>query len=295
LQHNITRSNTTHSRHTHTEQSFFVTDMGACGSSNEKPQPNNNNNNNNNKNNNKCSKFPNNNNNSPNHKPWRVRPIKQPQPPTLTPFFCYLQTARTGDVVLFRTRGFQGSVTRTLTWAENDHVAMVIRSGPAPCSVMLLEAIAGRGVSTTCLLEFQIHRWYTQYNGCLVRRIEPPLSEAHTNKLNRFAMATKGKKYSLLNVMKSPRSDTCHANNLDDQDIKVQPTYFCSELVAHGLQHARLLPPSPKASKYMPGNFERRYNLQLLAGYTFGKEELIDWDDGITTSTHRIRRTGCQQ
>lgn len=59
----------------------------------------------------------------------------------------FRQLADTFDILLFRCNSTSGSVIRTYTNCEFDHVAMVIRYESEPNEVFLLEAESGNGVS----------------------------------------------------------------------------------------------------------------------------------------------------
>jgi len=187
-----------------------------------------------------------------------------------TDWYSYSAGGRTGDLLLFRTRTLQGGLTRAFTWAEIDHVGLVIRSDS---ETMILEAIAGNGVIMNTLYDFKMQKWYRQYSTVYLRRLQPPLPPGDAAKLLKFAHDAKGTSYGLLNYITRPVT-----NGQLEEKGKGKQKFFCSELVASSYQHMGLLPQGISASRYVPGDYCSSFQLRLLGGYRLQNEERICWD-----------------
>eukprot|EP00469_Lotharella_globosa_P016023 CAMPEP_0167817358 /NCGR_PEP_ID=MMETSP0112_2-20121227/4141_1 /TAXON_ID=91324 /ORGANISM="Lotharella globosa, Strain CCCM811" /LENGTH=471 /DNA_ID=CAMNT_0007717095 /DNA_START=42 /DNA_END=1453 /DNA_ORIENTATION=- len=138
---------------------------------------------------------------SPRSKPWRVRELNYAPPRESMSFREYQKVAQTGDLMLFRTTGVRAGLTRALTWARMDHVGLVVVSKFG--DVRVLEALQGSGVIINELHSFKVYKWCDQYTSTLVRQLRPPLGEEQKRRIAQFAEEVRGRKYSLLNVVRS--------------------------------------------------------------------------------------------
>ena len=59
----------------------------------------------------------------------------------------FVLQADTGDILLFKGSKAATAITRTVTWSDFDHVAMVMKFGGDPNEVYFIEAVGNSGVS----------------------------------------------------------------------------------------------------------------------------------------------------
>jgi hypothetical protein len=76
----------------------------------------------------------------------------------------------------------------------------------------------------------------------------------------------------LENSLSLPDGNT-GANDVVNAESR-QPDFFCSQLVALGLQRAGLLPHYPPSEHYLPATFGDR-SLRLLKGAVLGPPEVL--------------------
>ena len=107
-----------------------------------------------------------------------------------------METADTGDILLFRTKNFNGKLTRTLTHSYFDHVAMVLRFDTDPTEIFLLESTSTTGVSISkwSQLRRMIGSYYEQV---VVRHLEIARDYFFIELLKDFLTQVIGLKYGM--------------------------------------------------------------------------------------------------
>lgn len=123
--------------------------------------------------------------------------------------------AESGDIVLFRTKGWGTKVQRYFTLSEYDHVAIVLRAMEddsaavqwsvsktvtrvSPSGVYVLEALQGRGVLCSPWEDFYEKGWAVNYHDSIVlRKLIGPRNAAFQNALWDFAKQHVGNPYYL--------------------------------------------------------------------------------------------------
>mmetsp|Transcript_3432 Transcript_3432/g.5321 ORF Transcript_3432/g.5321 Transcript_3432/m.5321 type:complete len:496 (-) Transcript_3432:211-1698(-) len=199
---------------------------------------------------------------------WKVQHGKQKAFRELatTKWKAYNQSAKTGDVVLFHTRGTGPAVIRFGTNSAYDHVGVVVKLKGRPPAV--LEAL-GEGVEMVNISDFRDYDWYKQYTCMSVRRLHGNLTEKQLEQLEEFVKMVIGRKYNLWKPTSLyRRKSTLPAHNPDR-------AFFCSELVAAAYKQASLLPSHSASCTYFPGSFAESANMMLLGGASLGPEERI--------------------
>jgi len=181
----------------------------------------------------------------------------------------YARTAKTGDVLLFNTRGTGASVIRFGTNSYYDHVGIVLKIEGKNASV--LEAL-GDGVGIVEIRDFWGFRWWKQYRCIAVRRLHADLPEQSVAALERFISMVIGRKYGLWtpSALKRKNSVLC----ADDPNR----SFFCSELVACAYKRVGLLPDHQASCTYVPGAFAECTKMRLLKGAFLGPEEKLIFD-----------------
>uniref|UniRef100_A0A6U3I763 Uncharacterized protein n=1 Tax=Bigelowiella natans TaxID=227086 RepID=A0A6U3I763_BIGNA len=176
-----------------------------------------------------------------------------------------LKEMKTGDLLLFQTKGVAPAIVRSATSSIYDHVGLFVRRG---ARLGVLESLGEPGVIVSSFGAFYEQGWFQQYTGLVVRRLEPALDANALKQFRRFCRGVEGKKYGLTAGKLMRRMSTM---SFDDKDR----TYFCSELVAKALKHLNLLRKDCASTEYTPAHFSPCEKLVLTNGFSYGPEMLI--------------------
>jgi hypothetical protein len=197
---------------------------------------------------------------------WQSKRLLNPDPHTgvdRLEWRRFLQTAKTGDLLLFRGQGRMPNLQRTITGAEYDHVAIVLEDKTG--KLHIFESVGGEGVSTIQMEAFVQMGYYSVYDKVALRRLSPPLTASQTAALDKFVQDEIGKQYKL-NFRKLSRQT--------EKEYTEYSGYFCSELVAAAYKAIGLLHTPKPASKFWPGSFAAVRNLKLQ-GNQLGNEQIV--------------------
>jgi len=85
-----------------------------------------------------------------------------------------LETADTGDILLFRGSHFGSLLTRTFTWSKYDHIALILKFESDPGEIYLVEATGGMGVALNKWSSLRKHIGVRKkfYRKCIFRHIQ---------------------------------------------------------------------------------------------------------------------------
>ncbi|XXQ36081.1 PH domain-containing protein [Plasmodiophora brassicae] len=203
-------------------------------------------------------------------RPWRIRSMPEVGPMRqVIPASEVVSQCRTGDVVLFRSRGIRGGIVRQATSSSYDHIGMVLKFKTKEVGV--LEALGNTGVHVSNWVGFIKEKWHEQYSEMAIRHLTSAIPRPTAAHLEAFCRRSIGKKYSWTPIRHVLRRRNTVANTDDDRR-----TYFCSELVASAYKSIGYLRSDLPSSAYTPGMFSSSYNLQLLAN-DLGTELAIDF------------------
>lgn len=109
-----------------------------------------------------------------------------------------MNTADTGDILLFRGSQTGSKITRTVTNSHFDHVAMVLKFESVPDEVFLVEATGTQGVSLNRWQYLRSHIGYDQFYSKLVfRHIDFDRGDKMVNNLEKFLSEAVGLKYGI--------------------------------------------------------------------------------------------------
>ncbi len=181
----------------------------------------------------------------------------------------YGRTAKTGDILLFKTKGKTPALIRFGTGSEYDHVGLVVKIRGQP--VGLLESL-GEGVNVASLLDFKYNGWWKTYSAIVARRLHADLSPEQQRGFETFITTVVGRKYGFWNPAALYRKKSLLS--VDDPDR----SFFCSELVAAAFKQVGLLRQNQASCTYFPGSFSEYSGMQLLQGAFFGKEVEVIFD-----------------
>uniref|UniRef100_A0A7S4DV56 Uncharacterized protein n=1 Tax=Lotharella globosa TaxID=91324 RepID=A0A7S4DV56_9EUKA len=125
----------------------------------------------------------------PSGKFWKCEPLQPPKMSDLKtiPYKTALSTLKTGDILLFQTKGVGPSIIRRATRSSYDHVGMFVRRGGR---LGVLESLGDPGVLVSGFHAFYEQGWFQQYTGLVIRRLEPRLPKAALRELQKFCRVT---------------------------------------------------------------------------------------------------------
>jgi len=192
-----------------------------------------------------------------------------------------MKIARTGDIVLFRSKHPSGLIIRSWSGGDYDHIAMAYRFND---DILLLEALGGsfigggksEGIKMFAWQNFLSERWYDQYSAVVIRRLVGPSKVVKRQIVKKFAKFLKtvvhdqNPKYSW-----HPMKVLSTRPSLPPSDPK--RTYFCSELIAKAYKEAGLLRTSVPTAAYYPSYFQKKKDLKLLKGFELSPDIFIDF------------------
>jgi hypothetical protein len=170
----------------------------------------------------------------------------------------FLATADTGDLLLFRTNNdkmFGPRLTRALTSQHFDHVALILRFGSTLDSLMVMEAVADKGVRIVPWLAVRQEVCFKGFfEKVTTRKLLTEMDQNKLEILDDFREKALGKKYSInpLNFL------WCGAGpQLPQSGVGDTQTFFCSELVAEVFKNLDLLTEEgqKKTNSMYPGYF----------------------------------------
>lgn len=202
-----------------------------------------------------------------------------------------------GDIVLFSTKSFGGTLTRALTKSSWDHVGLVLRCplrSVRVASLMLLEASTASGVRMLPLESFLLDA-HANKAKLAVRRLEWDIRkhEEHEKidralrRLMDFVNSAVAKPYGLLSNLlfrggsgKGPSGASSDANH---------DSYFCSQLVAAAYKAMGIIPAAPRAGSFLPSTFAEAGGALTMVGARLGPEIMLRFDK-IGVSRAKPRR-----
>jgi hypothetical protein len=177
----------------------------------------------------------------------------------------FVKSCKTGDVLLFRSSSFSSKVQRFVTSCEYDHIALVLKYGKR---VSFLQATSGGGVEVVYWEDFlQVGDPDVKV---LHRKLEFDRNFEALNKLEAFINSVIGMKFRI-------STGKLLARKMDKLPQEKRG-FFCSELVAMAYKVLGLLPERPPASRYWPGDFYDKKNIQLIGGAAFTSSVFVDFD-----------------
>ena len=190
--------------------------------------------------------------------------------------------AKTGDILLFRGFEKHSKCQRSLTGADYDHVALLVRQG---LILYVYESTGKDGVKLRPWRDFRMNLWNLLYDKMSFRQLiidkeKINVTEFQKNieiKCNEFIKMTKGLKYTL-----SGCGFCCKCSMKKygkDKKWGEYKGYFCSQLVAAAYNHMGLLTDDIDIGYYLPGSFSKDYDLELKKGIELSVEYIIDFSE----------------
>jgi hypothetical protein len=176
----------------------------------------------------------------------------------------FARSAKTGDLILFRSSHLPAGLQRTFTRSHFDHVGMIVE---IQGSLHLFQAVMG-GVCLVPWRELLNDIIFNDLYSLFYRKLNFQVSEDKTSDLLEFIRKVINKKFRF------SVKDFFFLSK--DRDIKDQTGFFCSELVASAYKILKLLPEFPVSNMYWPGDFSSEKTLTLQKGASFSQEQLID-------------------
>ena len=203
-----------------------------------------------------------------------------------------------GDLILFRSIAFAGTLQRLATGSEFDHVGIVV---PSQSSSLLLLESTSEGVTMFPLVpRLQSYDYFKVSQYVVVRKLQGARTKEQYDTLLNFLNEVEGLPYSFnisslfagLRHKTTASAATTESEIGDHNQSKSSPpitstsckrkSFFCSELVAATLMAINVLPNIEQADTYWPGSFsiDKELDLRLKAinsVYSYGEEFSIDF------------------
>ena len=181
--------------------------------------------------------------------------------------YFFRRHANTGDLLLFRSKGFVAKMQRGLTRGIFDHCALIMCF--ASGKVILLEATDKDGVACLEWEHFLKMNWHRLYSKIIYRSLEVIRTEEMIRELEQFVKRVEGKKFGI------------GPGKLIGKNSEIQPgtevNFFCSELIASAYKAMGIIPNTVKSSSIWPNDFSNERKLPLVNS-ALGQEMLIDFD-----------------
>lgn len=95
----------------------------------------------------------------------------------------FIERAETLDIVLFQSKHFLGSLQRSFTRSQFDHVGIIIKHSNRELSILEAEK---PGVGIYSWKKFMRNRWYNLYSSICFRHLEIERNEDFFEKIDRF-------------------------------------------------------------------------------------------------------------
>lgn len=200
---------------------------------------------------------------------------------TLLPAFDAMRASLdSGDVLLFAGESRFSRGIKRLTRSHWSHAALVARPIDGP--PLLWEATLDTDLPDVATHQmapgvnlYQLEHWIRHYAGeTAIRLLRVERTESMRSALLDFYREASGRPYehNRLELLRSVYDGPLGRNRKEGD-----ASYFCSELVAEAYQRMGLLPASPPANEYTPGDFssERAAALPLQRGARLEPEVLV--------------------
>ena len=109
-----------------------------------------------------------------------------------------MEQADTGDLLLFKCKNFGAFITRSVTWSEYDHVAMILKFESTPNEIYLVEATGNTGVALNKWSSLRKHVGTNKfYRKCVYRHLDLVRGQDVMEKLESFLQQAVGLEYGL--------------------------------------------------------------------------------------------------
>ena len=181
--------------------------------------------------------------------------------------YYFRRHANTGDILLFRSKGFVAKMQRGITRGKFDHCALIMCFSSG--KVILLEATDRDGVACLEWDYFIKMNWNLMYSKLVYRSLEAVRTEEMIKSLENFVKKVNGKKFGL-----GPKKFIGKGTEIEPG---TEGNFFCSELVASAYKAMGIFPSTLKSSSIWPADFSNDKKLPLINS-TLGQELLVDFD-----------------
>ncbi|GAB5353596.1 hypothetical protein AAMO2058_000048800 [Amorphochlora amoebiformis] len=183
-----------------------------------------------------------------------------------------LAEGRTGDLLLFKTKGCHNECVRCCVSMRYNHVAVLVKNPNEALGVC--ETLVSTGVAIFRFSDFYIHKWHEQYEEIVYRKLDIPRSSKVKKSFHKEVS-------DYLNlVVQRPYRWTpmmfcrcCLSESTMEVDRK-KKAFFCSELVGAILKAGGLIPEEEPSVVCGPKAFENNGMIDdiLRTGASYGPE-----------------------
>ena len=202
--------------------------------------------------------------------PWRFDMLSENQ---------FLESADTGDILLFKGSKAVQKTIRTLTNSRFDHVAMILKFDGEPNEVYFVEATGNMGVALNKWEYLRDHIGNGKfYSTVAFRHVNFKRDNNMCDNLEKLLDEAIGRNYGM-NPSKLMRSKTIKSR--DNTLIAEDRTFFCSELVAKAFKILGVLKDDDTScTQFYPHHFTGAGDsfLKLENGVTIDTQQMILMD-----------------
>ncbi|CAG9322274.1 unnamed protein product [Blepharisma stoltei] len=192
----------------------------------------------------------------PKHKFWKTPRISEEK---------LKEDARTGDLLLFKSKSLKAKLKRGITRSKYDYIAMILKWGNGKIGIIETEE---QGVRINMWEDFMENHENQKYKRIVYRSLEFDRNEPAMENLEIFLKEVEGKMLTA-----SPRKSSKKGKKEEDSN---EEGFFCSELVASAYKAMGLLSDDIPVSNYLPEHFSSGKQLNLINAQ-LGPELLLDF------------------
>ena len=168
------------------------------------------------------------------HEPWRYDTLNEAD---------MVSTADTGDILLFKNSKFAGSVIRTFTGGNFDHIAILIRSQGENNEMYYFDATGNNNVCYGKWSSIRNHIGKDKfYVKCVYRRVKFECTDNALEKFQKFLDEANKQEYEF-SFEKLKRKNSKTEVDEGREIIDIDRTFFCSELLAKAFKVLGIFKP----------------------------------------------------
>lgn len=191
----------------------------------------------------------------------------------------FLESADTGDILLFRGSNTGSKITRAFTGGYFDHVAMILKFESDPGEIYMVEATGNMGVALNKWSLLKMHVGPKKFYKKLVfRHVNFDRNDKMFENLDKFLAEAIGLSYGLSANSIFRRGTVKQINGENNELISEDRTFFCSELVAKAFKLLGIIKDDEvSCTQFYPHHFSGNGEsfLKLTEGTSIGSEMQI--------------------
>lgn len=193
----------------------------------------------------------------------------------------FRETAKTGDMLLFRGFEYPAVCQRCLTGAKYDHVALLQKTNNM---LYVYESTSKDGCKKRLWRDFMYNLWNLLYDKMVFRELiiksdnlenKTKIQKEVETKADEYLNQTQGKNYSLsfCSIICGSSKQTFEENNEWDKS----PGFSCSALLTGAYVKMGVIPYFADSRSILPGKYSQDSKLLFNPSFSLGPEKIIDF------------------